>query len=408
MSGAMHPSTSFFPRAAGEPGSVEAQVWQQVEAVCEQLAVTAVERDRRGGHAADERAAIARSGLLDLTVPRGHGGRGAAWSLFYRTLRRLAEVDSALAHLYGFHHLQLATVQIYGTADQQARWLRDTVDHRLFWGNALNPSDRRATARAVAGGYLIDGPKSYCSGSVGSDRLTVSAWHADTQSFLIAVMRTDAPGVHVALDWDAFGQKQTDSGSVTFQQVQVPDADVLMAPGAAASAWTSLRSQMAQHILSNLYAGLASGALQTGLRYTAEQARPWAASGVARSVDDPFTQLRFAELWVQTRGAVALVEQASQALDEAFAQGPDLRPEVRGEVAIRVAEAKVAAHRAAMTVTAQFFEQTGARSTSATQGLDRFWRNARVHTLHDPVDYKLRDIGRFALSGQFPEPSAYS
>jgi len=41
-------------------------------------------------------------------------------------------------------------------------------------------------------------------------------------------------------------------------------------------------------------------------------------------------------------------------------------------------------------------------------GYDRFWRNTRTHTLHDPVDYKIRDIGRWLLSGTLPEPTAYS
>jgi len=68
----------------------------------------------------------------------------------------------------------------------------------------------------------------------------------------------------------------------------------------------------------------------------------------------------------------------------------------------------VLSHRAAIEVSSQLFELTGARSTSQRFGLDRFWRNARVHTLHDPVDYKLRDIGRYVLNGQVPEPTAYS
>jgi alkylation response protein AidB-like acyl-CoA dehydrogenase len=68
----------------------------------------------------------------------------------------------------------------------------------------------------------------------------------------------------------------------------------------------------------------------------------------------------------------------------------------------------VLAHRAAIEVASQLFELTGARSTSARYGFDRYWRNARVHTLHDPVDYKLRDLGRHALDGRFPEPTAYS
>ena len=32
----------------------------------------------------------------------------------------------------------------------------------------------------------------------------------------------------------------------------------------------------------------------------------------------------------------------------------------------------------------------------------------RTHPLHDPIDYKLKDIGRWLLSGAAPEPGAYS
>jgi ABC-type taurine transport system ATPase subunit len=80
----------------------------------------------------------------------------------------------------------------------------------------------------------------------------------------------------------------------------------------------------------------------------------------------------------------------------------------RGEVAVAGAEAKVLAHRAGLEISSQLFELTGARSTSERLGLDRFWRNVRVHTLHDPVDHKLRDLGRHALDGRFPDPTPYS
>ena len=77
-------------------------------------------------------------------------------------------------------------------------------------------------------------------------------------------------------------------------------------------------------------------------------------------------------------------------------------------MAIATAEAKVLAHRAALEVSSQMFELNGARATSGALGFDRFWRNARVHTLHDPIDYKLRDLGRYALSGRVPDPTPYS
>jgi alkylation response protein AidB-like acyl-CoA dehydrogenase len=383
-------------------------IWLRLDELCATFATTAPERDRAGGHAAHERALIRDSGLLHLTTPKALGGTGVNWQTFYRTLRQMAQVDSALAHLYAFHHLQVATVQMFGSTEQQTRLLSETVQQNLFWGNALNPSDRRATATETHGGYLIQGPKSYCSGSVGSDRMTVSAWHEATQSFVIGVLATRQAGVTVQGDWDAFGQRQTDSGTVTFEQVFIPDADVLIRPGELPTPWVTLRAQLAQHILGSLYVGLAAGALYAGLDFSRELARPWAAAGVDHAVDDPYTQLRYAELWLPLKAAVALSDAASAQIDEAVARGTALDAAQRGEVAVAVAEAKVLSHRAAMEISSRFFELTGARATSMGRGLDRFWRNARVHTLHDPVDYKLRDIGRYVLAGRHPEPTSYS
>lgn len=376
------------------------------------LEATAVARDAAGGHPAAEREAMRASGLLALSIPVEYGGLGADWGTVLRASRRLARVDSALAHLFAFHHLQVASLLLYGNAEQQARHLREAVDQRLFWGNALNPLDHRVLATPVgdhaAGGWRLDGRKGFASGSVGSDRLTVTAWHAPTQGLLIAVLPTAAPGLQVLQDWDSFGQRQTDSGTVVFDGVQVPAADVLLAPGTPQTPRQTLRPQVAQSILANLYLGLAEGALAQARTRLLDGTRPWFASGVARAVDDPFVQHRFGQWQLLLRPAQLLADAAAAQLDEAIARGETLDEAGRGRVAIAVAEAKVLAHRAAIEIGSQLFELTGASSTQRGLGLDRFWRNARVHTLHDPVDYKLRDLGRHALTGQWPEPTPYS
>lgn len=378
------------------------------EPVAQRLAETAIARDQAGGHARHERELIRASGLLALTIPGAHGGLGASWPTFYRVLRRLSQADSALAHLFGFHHLQLAGVLLFGSEAQQQRLLGQTVERRWFWGNALNPLDKRLKAVDTASGYRLDGVKSFASGSVGSDLLTLSAWHAPTQTALIAVLPTGAAGVTINADWDAFGQKQTDSGTVSFDAVHLAAADVLQPPGATPTLRASLRTQVSQLIMANLYLGIAQGALGEALRFSREEARPWFQSGVAASVDDPFVQHRYGELWLKVRPAEVLADAAAVTLQQALDRGDALTAADRGEVAIAIAEAKVLAHRAAVEVSAELFELTGARSTSARYGLDRFWRNARVHTLHDPVDYKLRDLGRHALTGAWPEPTPYS
>ena len=68
----------------------------------------------------------------------------------------------------------------------------------------------------------------------------------------------------------------------------------------------------------------------------------------------------------------------------------------------------MATTRVGLDVSSQIFDVMGARATTAAAGIDRFWRNLRTHTLHDPVDYKLRELGRYALSAELPTPSFYS
>ncbi|MET3135084.1 alkylation response protein AidB-like acyl-CoA dehydrogenase [Oxalobacteraceae bacterium GrIS 1.11] len=376
--------------------------------LAKRLAGSANERDRSGGHAAAEREWIRESGLLTLSIPLEFGGQGAPWTTVYQVIRILARADSALAHVFGFHHLQVAGISLYGNASQQRRLLTLTVEQRLFWGNALNPLDRRTTATEAQDGYTLDGIKSFSSGSVGSDWLTISAWHAASQTALIGVVPTRQPGIVVQPDWDAFGQRQTDSGNVHFTQVHLAADLVLQAPAHTPTPQATLRSQVAQLIMSNLYLGIGEGAFAAAREYTRDQSKAWFASGLAKASDDPLIQHRYGQLWLHLRPAALLADHAALELDKALAKGALLSARERGELAIASAEAKCLAHRAAIEISSQMFELTGARSTSAKYGYDRFWRNARVHTLHDPVDYKYRDLGRYALDGALPEPTPYS
>ncbi len=386
----------------------DSDIASAVDQLVAQLAATAVQRDQQGGHAAAERAAIRASGLLHLGTPRAWGGLGLPWTTVFQVVRRLAQVDSALAHVFAFHHLQIASIRLFGTAAQAARLLQETTAGNLFWGNALNPLDKRTLATETPAGFVLHGDKSYCSGSVGSDRLVASGWHEASQSMVVVALPTQRAGVTVVADWDAFGQRQTDSGTVRFEQVQVSHDEVLTYPGNVATPLRTLRTQVAQLVLTNLYAGIAQGAFEEARTQLRQHTRPSVFSTAASATQDPYVQHRFAELWLLLRPAVLLADDAAQQLDRALEQGPSLTAQQRGDVAIAVNEAKVLAHRAAIEVSAQMFELTGARATSQKLGLDRFWRNARVHTLHDPVDYKYRDIGRYLLDGEYPEPSSYS
>ncbi|MCY1240430.1 Dibenzothiophene desulfurization enzyme C [compost metagenome] len=77
-------------------------------------------------------------------------------------------------------------------------------------------------------------------------------------------------------------------------------------------------------------------------------------------------------------------------------------------MAVRIAAAKQAAVDIGLEIGTKVFEVTGARATANAVGLDIFWRNIRTHSLHDPIAYKRREVGAYALRGQIPEPSWYT
>ncbi|KUY97885.1 MULTISPECIES: acyl-CoA dehydrogenase family protein [unclassified Burkholderia] len=372
------------------------------------LRATAAARDRAGGHAADEKQRLADAGLLTLAVPREFGGQEAEWPAIYDTIRRIARVDSALAHLVGFQVLQVVSVDVWGSAAQRERYLRGTVEHRWWWGNAVNPLDTRLVATATPdGGYRLDGVKGFCSGTRGSQRMTVSAHDPETGRAVFGVVPTDRDGITVNEDWDPVGQRQTDSGSVRFDGVTLAPDDVLHRSETPPTPRATLRTLVSQLVLTNLFVGLAEGALAEAREYVLAHGRPWIDSGVAQASDDPYTLQRFGDMRVQAVAAASLADRAAVALQRAWTRRDALTAGERAQVALAVSDAKIVAQRAALDNGEALFDACGARATAASLGLDRFWRNARTHTLHDPLDYRLRDVGRFALTGELPQASLY-
>ncbi|MHC8301011.1 acyl-CoA dehydrogenase family protein [Pseudomonas sp. ZS1P83] len=128
-------------------------------------ALTAVERDERGGTPKAERDALRHSGLLASSIPTQYGGLGASWSDTLTIVREFAKVDSSIAHVFGFHHLMLATVRLFSRPEQWQPWFEQTARKNWFWGNALNPLDTRTVVKNLGGWREFPGKKSFCSGA---------------------------------------------------------------------------------------------------------------------------------------------------------------------------------------------------------------------------------------------------
>lgn len=380
---------------------------QIAQQLADEFAKTAAARDKQGGNPKHERDLIRQSGLLSLSIPREYGGQDAGWQQIFKTIQTIARVDSSLAHVYGFHHLLIATVQLFAQPEQYGAWFKQTAEQHLFWGNTLNPLDRRTTAvKTAPEEYVFQGDKSFCSGSIDSDILLCSGYN-DAGKLLIGVIPTAREGVSFLGDWNNMGQRQTDSGTSHFEQVKIHESELLLNPGPLSTPYSSLRPLIAQLIFVHLFLGVAEGAYQTAIE-TVQTQKAWSKSLAENAVNDPYTQKHFADFYVQLESVRLLAHKAIDQLQAAWDVGENLTAAQRGEVSVAIATAKIAATNASLNITQNIFQVMGARATTAKLNLDRFWRNVRTQTLHDPIDYKYQEIGEWVLTGKVPDPSFYS
>ncbi len=270
------------------------------------------------------------------------------------------------------------------------------------FGNALaeigtrTASERRTRLRADGDGYRLDGRKFYCTGALYAQRVPTLAVDDEGRQQLAFVPR-DSAGLEIVDDWSGFGQRTTGSGSALFDRVAVAAEDVVSFQDAFERPTTV--GPLAQILHAAIDAGIARGAFEDTLRFVRERARPWVDSGVDKASADPLTIHEIGRLAIRLHAAEALLERAGRVLDRATAE-PDAESVAAASIA--VAEARALSTEVALLAGSKLIELGGSRACLAELGLDRHWRNARVHTLHDPVRWKYHAVGDYYLNGRLP------
>jgi len=358
----------------------------------------------------DQVRALKDSGLLALTVPGEFGGVDASFEVVAEVFRSIAEADPSLAQIPHSHFTFLEAVRLKGTPSQREFFYGVVTGGGLF-ANAQSergphPVDVDATTltTTASGDYVLTGRKFYSTGALFADWVIVRASVSDgsgeaptaSTPKALAFVPRDAPGLHVVDDWDGMGQRTTASGTVTLDDVLVPVEHVV--PFSPIFAEPTTYGAQAQLLHAAIDVGIATGALEEGIRNAAE-GRPHFEARVDSTADDPTVVALAGEVVVTVRGAQALLGEAARQVDAARANPT---ADTTAAASIAVAVAKVAAVRASLEASSALFELGGTRSASARGNLSRYWRDARTHTLHDPVRWKIQHIGRHALSGTRP------
>ncbi|ARM90709.1 sulfur acquisition oxidoreductase SfnB family protein (plasmid) [Rhizobium sp. CIAT894] len=384
-------------------------LFARAEEISADLSRRAADLDREGGPPLAEIIKLKNAGLLNALHPTSIGGGGLDWVDGLKLVRILARGESSIGQLLGYHYVNSQYIY-WALEPARAHALgSETVARNLYWGAAVNPRDPGLVLTRRGNGYVLNGRKSFSTAARVSDYINANAALDDKIAGF--AVPTNRPGYVANDDWDNIGQRLSDSGSVEFHDFPVYEEDfvgVPAAPDAAAPVLSTFNTPFIQLVFVNFYLGTAEGALQAAVDYVRTTTRPWITSGVERAADDPYILERVGEFTATLKASAALADSAASAVQAGLTRGPDVTARERGEAAAEAYAAKVHATHASLDITSRVFELTGARSTADKHRFDRFWRNVRTHTLHDPVFYKAREVGEFVLNDRIPEVSLYS
>jgi alkylation response protein AidB-like acyl-CoA dehydrogenase len=357
---------------------------------------SAVQREKERQLPERELKELAQSGLLAITVPRAFGGAGVNTHTLAEVIRIIASADPSLAHIPQNHFMGVDNLT--WAPEPTRRFFYDAIRDGARFGSAVSERggkvfETKTTLSRTKGGYVLNGTKYYTTGAWGASWIRVLALHPDGQ-LRVVLVAGGTPGVEIDSDWNVFGQRLTFSGTTRLTNVFVPEESVLN--------WVTMpqRSNLSLALAQVVHAALEVGSSESALTDLATFVKSERNDLTLKAVPND-VELRTGELRARVAAARSLVHRASRLIDEAI-EAEELTDELSVNAMVAVEEAKAFSYETSVSLTDTVVELIGPDALDERLGLDRHWRNSRVHSLHDPVRWKYSSAGNYLLRGIAP------
>ncbi|MET1076388.1 MAG: acyl-CoA dehydrogenase family protein [Pseudomonas sp.] len=349
---------------------------------------------------------LKQAGFGAVRVPREFGGAGASLPQLVQLLIELAEADSALPQALRGHFAFVEDRLNAAPGPGRDAWLQRFVDGQLV-GNAwtevggVKLGDVITRVRRHEDHWHLSGSKYYSTGSIFADWIDVYAQREDNGADVIAVVRTQQPGVRQQDDWDGFGQRTTGSGTSVFEQARV-EAEHLIDFAERFKYQTAFY----QLVLLAVLAGTGRAVLRDISEQVSQRTRVYSHGNAPRVSQDSQVQQVVGQIAARVYAAEATAVRAAQPAQQAYEArfGGDAEAERAANVAAEIesAKAQVIIAELVLRASSDLFNALGASAVSETKALDRHWRNARTAASHNPLIYKERIIGDWEINGTEP------
>jgi alkylation response protein AidB-like acyl-CoA dehydrogenase len=326
-------------------------------------------------------------GFLGLKFPERYGGQGGDHlhdAVWVEELARGGGSGGVAAGLNAHASIALPPIFNFGTAEQHERWLVPGIAGEKIGalgitepGAGSDVAGISTTARRVDGGYLVNGSKTFITNGVRADFLvcackTTEAGGHDGISFL--VLERDMPGYEVSRKLEKLGWHSSDTGELSFTDVEVPAANLL---GEENGGFRLIMANFAWERL--LMAVGAVGAMQRLIELAVAYAKNREAFG--RPIGK-FQAIRhqIAEMATKAEVSRALTYDA-------------LRRFHTGQDCIReVSMAKLHSQRAVLEIADQTLQIHGGYGYTREYGIERAVRDARLGPIGGGTDEVMKEI----------------
>ncbi len=350
---------------------------------------------------------FSQKGLGGMRIPKKYGGAFVANKTLAHVFRIINKADSSVGQIPQNQIALLNMIEIMGTEEQKQFIYNEILKGKRLanGGPERNTKDTKTLATTLTfenGRYFVDGEKFYSTGSSFAHWLAIKAIHPEGHVVLTIVDR-NAEGVEVIDNWNGFGQRTTSSGTVKLQHVEVDP--LLIFDERLLGNQPSYRGAYSQLMQVAIDVGIAEAAFADTLT-AVQKARPIVDAQVEKASLEHYTLQEVGKSSVLLDAAILLLDEAAEYLDE-LDQLESVTDEQAAKASILVAEAKVYANDAALHISEKLLELGGSRSSLSQHNLDQHWRNARVHTLHDPIRWKLHALGDYYLNHKLPARHAW-
>jgi alkylation response protein AidB-like acyl-CoA dehydrogenase len=346
---------------------------------------------------------------LTLTVPTGLGGLGGTVLDACIAQERIARPLGSAALAANMHVSYVAQSQVSGLWQRPMleQFLHGVVERGYMINNCQAEAEMGSPARGglpatqarrVDGGWRITGAKQWSTGSYFLTHLAVSATVCAPdipQHLGQFLVERDAPGVRIDPTWNALAMRESASHDIVLEDVFVPDEQVIRVSPSGEPVVASVETAP--------WHGLTIAATYTGV---AVAARDWVARFAATRVptnlgrpigDIPGVRLRLGEIEALLLASRRLIFDTARD----WAEGGDRR-----QLAPQVGLVKYHAANNAIRVTDLAMRIAGGFGLSATQPLERYFRDVRSSLIHPPLDdVALENAAKRALAEFAPEGS---